>query len=178
MVRPGSTKAPDSCQPGRQVVANTSAGRWSSRYSMNWPRFLSAIITPMPNSVRLASSPLPPNTSMGMIQSLGPLSVSRRRYRPSLPSSLLVVRATTVTGVAIHSSVMGRSVLSSSLSSSAALRLNPCQYTPGLSLRPFSFVTQCSYTPQQGRSGSTMGASGRRLITLFSGGRMVAPPGG
>ncbi|MNX99750.1 hypothetical protein D3C86_1322170 [compost metagenome] len=150
-------------------MANTWSGRWSSKYSMKAPRFFMEIIAPMPNSWRLASSPLPPNTSMGMIHSLMPLSVIRRSKRPSLPSSLLVVRATTVTGLAIHSSVMGRSVLSSSVPSSAAVRIKPCQYTPGFSLRLFSFVTQCSYTPQQGRSGATFGVSHiRNLAETFA----------
>jgi len=84
---------------------------------MNVPRFFSAMMTPMPNNARLASSPLPPNTSMAMIHSLIPPSVTRRRSRPSLPSSLLVVRATTVTGLEIHSSAIGRSAASFSASS-------------------------------------------------------------
>ncbi|MNN66486.1 hypothetical protein D3C81_1820670 [compost metagenome] len=118
-VRPGKTKAPDSCQPGRLVVAKTSSGRCSSKYSMKAARFFSAMMTPMPNNWRRASSPLPPNTSMGMIHSLMPLSVHRRSRRPSLPSSLLVVRAVTVTGLAIHSSMIGRSLVSLSASSSS-----------------------------------------------------------
>jgi hypothetical protein len=48
--------------------------------------------------------------------------------------------------VEIHSSVIGRSPLSSSASSWPAVRLKLCQYTPGRSLRPFSLITQCSYT--------------------------------
>src|SRR5471032_2592089 len=68
------------------------------------------------------------NTSMAMIHSLMPHSVTRRSNRPSLPSSLLVVRAATVTGLEIHSSVIGRSPVSPSASSWSALaRLKLCQ---------------------------------------------------
>ena len=39
---------------------------------MNVPRFFRAMMTPIPNNARRASSPLPPNTSMAMIHSLMP----------------------------------------------------------------------------------------------------------